>query len=143
MLILRDVFAGLGRLDEVQRSLGIGPNMLTRRRAAPVGAGLLEHRRYSARPPQDEYVLTDRGRDFRGILMALLVPGNRHFVPEGASVVGVDAVTGTLAEPVVVDRCTGRLLTERDFTIAVSPAAPPALQTRLARARATLEEPAA
>ena len=139
MLILRNAFAGLGRLDEFQRSLGIAPNMLTRRLATPVEAGLLEHRRYSARLPRDEYVLTDQGRDFRGLLMALLAFGNRHFAPEGASVV----VTGTLAEPGVVDRCTGRLLTERDFTIAAGPAAPPALQTHLARARPTLEGPAA
>ena len=65
MLILRDAFAGMTRFDEFQQSLGIAPNMLTRRLAALVESGLLERRRYSERPPRDEYLLTERGRDFR------------------------------------------------------------------------------
>ena len=86
ILILRDAFAGMTRFDEFQKSLGIAPNMLTRRLDALVEAGLLERRRYSERPPRDEYVLTERGRDFRPVLIALLAWGNRHFAPEGASV---------------------------------------------------------
>ena len=73
--------------------------MLTRRLQALVEAGLLEKRRYSARPPRYEYVLTERGRDFRPVLLALLAYGNRHFAPEGASVMVVDAITGEPAEP--------------------------------------------
>src|SRR5215216_4639284 len=42
MLILRDAFAGVTRFDEFQRSLGIAPNMLARRLAALVDAGMLE-----------------------------------------------------------------------------------------------------
>ena len=95
---------GLTRFDEFQKSLGIAPNMLTRRLAALVEAGLLERRRYSERPPRDEYVLTERGRDFRPVLLALLACGNRHFAPEGASVQIVDADTGEPADPVLVDR---------------------------------------
>ena len=45
MLILRDAFAGKTRFDEFQQSLGIAPNMLTRRLAALVEAG---HARASA-----------------------------------------------------------------------------------------------
>ena len=90
ILILRDALAGLRRFDEFQKSLGIAPNMLTRRLNALVEAGLLERRRYSERPPRDEYVLTARGRDFRPVLIALLAWGNRHFAPEGASVQLVD-----------------------------------------------------
>ena len=65
ILILRDAFGGLTRFDEFQKSLGIAPNMLTRRLAALVEAGMLERRRYNERPPRDEYVLTERGRDLR------------------------------------------------------------------------------
>src|ERR1700740_3700534 len=86
MLILRDAFHGFTRFDEFQASLGIAPNMLTRRLGALVAAGLLERRRYSERPPRDEYVLTAQGRDFRPILVALLAWGNKHFTPEGPSV---------------------------------------------------------
>ena len=45
---------------------------------------MLERRRYSEHPPRDEYVLTERGRDFRPVLLAMLAWGNRHFAPEGA-----------------------------------------------------------
>ncbi len=90
ILILRDAFAGMTRFDEFQKSLKIAPNMLTRRLSALVDAGFFERRRYSEKPPRDEYVLTERGRDFRPVLIALLAFGNRHFAPEGASVMIAD-----------------------------------------------------
>ena len=65
ILILRDAFAGMTRFDAFQKSLGIAPNMLTRRLTALVEAGLLQRRRYNEHPPRDEYLLTNRGRDFR------------------------------------------------------------------------------
>ena len=133
MLILRDAFAGLTRFDEFQKNLGIAPNMLSRRLAALVEAGMLERRRYSARPPRDEYVLTERGRDFRDVLMVLLAFGNRHFAPEGESVRIVDAKTGAPADPVLVDRRTGRRLAGPDYKIAVGPAMAAAISASLAR----------
>src|ERR1700740_269742 len=102
ILILRDAFHGLTRFDEFQESLGIAPNMLARRLKALVEAGLLERRAYSARPPRYEYVPTERGREFRAVLITLLAFGNRHFAPEGKSVTIVDAQTGVEADPVVV-----------------------------------------
>ena len=86
MLILRDAFGGTTRFDDFQQSLGIEPNMLARRLAALVEAGLLERRRYSERPPRDEYVLTDRGRDFKPVLVALVAFGKKHFAAPGGAV---------------------------------------------------------
>src|ERR671937_3196106 len=94
ILILRDALHGFTRFDQFQSSLGIAPNMLARRLNALVEAGLLERRRYSEHPPRYEYVLTARGRDFRSVLIALMAWGNRHFAPEGASVLLVDRKTG-------------------------------------------------
>jgi DNA-binding HxlR family transcriptional regulator len=123
ILILRDASLGLTRFDEFQESLGIAPNILTRRLKVLVEAGLLERRRYSERPPRDEYVLTQTGRDFRPVLWALLAWGNKHFAPEGASVVIVDSKTGAPAEPVLVDRSSGRSLEPPAFRSAAGPAA--------------------
>ena len=86
MLILRDAFGGTTRFDDFQQSLGIAPNMLARRLAALVEAGLLERRRYSERPPRDEYVLTERGRDFKPVLIALVAFGKKHFAAPGRTV---------------------------------------------------------
>src|SRR4249920_4238860 len=94
ILILRDALHGLTRFDQFQKSLDIAPNMLTRRLNALVESGLLERRPYSEHPPRYEYLLTERGRDFRPVLWALLAWGNRHFAPEGASVIVVDTETG-------------------------------------------------
>src|ERR1700728_349239 len=107
ILILRDALRGVTRFEDVRRSLGVAPNMLTRRLGALVEAGLLERRRYSEHPPRDEYVLTERGWDFRPVLLSLLAWGNRHFAPEGPSVEIVHRVTGLPADPVLVDRHTG------------------------------------
>ena len=86
ILILRDAFAGVTRFDDFQQSLGIAPNMLARRLAALVDAGMLERRRYSERPPRDEYVLSERGRDFRPVLVELVAFGRKHFAAPGHSV---------------------------------------------------------
>src|SRR3954467_9542296 len=118
ILILRDALYGLTRFDEFQKSLGIAPNMLTRRLVALVEAGLLERHRYSEHPPRDEYRLTERGRDFRPVLLAMLAWGNRHFATEGASVQIVDAMTGAVADPVLVDGKTGRALVGPDYVLA-------------------------
>src|SRR5882672_2675775 len=122
ILILRDAFAGLTRFDQFQTSLDIAPNMLTRRLKSLVEAGLLERRRYSERPPRDEYLLTERGRDFRPVLWSLLAWGNKHLAPEGKSVIIVDGETGTIAEPVLVDAVSGRALTTPPFRTAAGPA---------------------
>lgn len=123
ILILRDAFLGSTRFDQFQKSLDIAPNMLTRRLNALVASGLLERRRYNERPPRFEYVLTARGRDFRPVLWALLAWGNKHFAPEGASVVIVDSETGVVAEPVMVDKTSGRLLAAPVFRTVPGPAA--------------------
>jgi DNA-binding HxlR family transcriptional regulator len=132
ILILRDALRGTTRFDEFQKSLGIAPNMLTRRLNALVNAGLLERRPYCEHPPRYEYVLTPRGRDFRPVLIALLAWGNRHFAPEGASVQLVDARTGKPAEPILVDRVTGRPITEADHRQAPGPAANAQVRARYA-----------
>jgi DNA-binding HxlR family transcriptional regulator len=132
ILILRDALHGLTRFDQFQKSLGIAPNMLARRLNALVDAGLLERRRYSEHPPRDEYVLTARGRDFRPVLVALLAWGNRHFAPEGASVLLVDAKTGAAVEPILVDRATGRPIKEPDYAFAPGAAATEGVRQRYA-----------
>ena len=118
-----DALHGLTRFDDFQRSLGIAPNMLARRLNGLVASGLLERRRYNERPPRDEYVLTERGRDFRPVVLSLLAWGNRHFAPEGASVMLVDRTTGAPVELILVDRATGRPIDEADFGLVPGPAA--------------------
>jgi DNA-binding HxlR family transcriptional regulator len=133
ILILRDAFHGFTRFDQFQKSLDIAPNMLTRRLNALVESGLLERRPYNEHPPRHDYVLTERGRDFRPVLAALLAWGNRHFAPEGESVVLVDRETGAVADPVVVDRLSGRPISDANFVSIAGPAADALTRRRYAR----------
>jgi len=133
ILILRDAFTGASRFDDFQKSLGIAPNMLTRRLKTLVDSGLLEKRLYSDKPARYEYVLTQKGRDFRPVLWTLIAWGNKYFAPEGESVVIVDTATGERADPVLIDRGTGRLLQAPDFAVAPGPAATERTRRRYAK----------
>ncbi|KWR90259.1 winged helix-turn-helix transcriptional regulator [Cupriavidus sp. IDO] len=132
ILILREAFYGTTRFDEFQKNLAIAPNMLTRRLAGLVEEGLLERRQYSERPPRYEYVLTDIGRDFRPVMLALLAWGNKHFAPEGVSVQLVDKETGKTVQPLLVDAESGEPLRIGRHVVAPGPAAGESLRKRLA-----------
>ena len=142
ILILRDAFYGLTRFDQFRKSLGVAPNMLTRRLNALVEAGMLERHRYQDHPPRDEYLLTARGRDFHPVLLALLAWGNRQFAPEGASVQIARVSSGgpgnpaeaepVPVDPVVVDRATGEPIEGPGFALVPGPAADERLRRRLA-----------
>ncbi len=133
ILILRDALYGLTRFDEFQKSLDIAPNMLTRRLNALVDEGLLERHLYCEKPPRYEYRLTERGHDFRPVLLALMAWGNKHFAPEGASVVLLDANTGKKVDPVLVDGATGKKINEKDHVMGAGPAASERILRRIAR----------
>ena len=73
----------------------------------------------------------------------MLAWGNRHFAPEGATTQIVDSRTGQPAEPVLVDRATGRPLPAPDYMLAAGPAATAGTQRRLARGSRLLAATAA
>jgi DNA-binding HxlR family transcriptional regulator len=115
MLILRDASLGLTRFDQFRTSLGIAPSILTKRLAMLTEEGLLEKRRYSERPPRDEYVLTDAGRDFLPVLAMIGAWGRKH---RGTGMTRyVDAETGKEVEPVAIDAVTGAKIGSRPYRV--------------------------
>ena len=133
MLILRDALHGYARFEEFRESLGVAPNILTTRLASLVEAGFLEKRQYSEHPPRYEYVPTQRGRDFRPVLLSLMAFGNRHFAPEGAMVEVVNTKTGKPADIGVFDRATGLPIAAPDYAMVPGPAANARIRKRYAR----------
>jgi DNA-binding HxlR family transcriptional regulator len=133
MLILRDALHGYRRFDEFRASLGVAPNILTTRLAALVEAGMLEKRQYCAHPPRYEYLPTQRGRDFRPVLLSLMAFGNRHFAPEGALVEVVDTRTGKPADIAAFDRLTGEPIAAPHYAMVPGPAATARIRARYAR----------
>jgi DNA-binding HxlR family transcriptional regulator len=132
LMILRDAVQGLSKFDQFEKSLGVAPNILTQRLNALVETGFLERRPYQERPVRHEYVLTELGRDFVPVLTTLAAFGNRHFAVEGIASQMVEAATGLPAEPVVVDRRTGKPIDAPDFIYAAGPVAGPEVLARVA-----------
>jgi DNA-binding HxlR family transcriptional regulator len=132
ILILRDVFDGFTRFDDLQRNLGISPSMLARRLTALTDAGLLERRRYSERPPRDEYVLTERGEAFRPVLLALYAWSEEHVTGRARKLTVIDRDTGAEIDPVVVDRNSGRPVEDLNVAFTAGPNAAEPMRARYA-----------
>ncbi|SRR5690606_5827350 len=76
-LILRDVWVGFNRFDDIQRDLGISRKVLADRLRTLVESGMLVRRQYSERPPRYEYELTEKGYEFCTVLMTITAWGDR------------------------------------------------------------------
>lgn len=75
-LILRDVWVGLNRFDQLQADLGISRKVLTERLNHLVGEGVLERRPYDNRP-RYEYHLTEKGSELVDVLMVMVGWGDK------------------------------------------------------------------
>jgi DNA-binding HxlR family transcriptional regulator len=78
LLIIRDVFLGRRRFDQLQESLGIARNVLTDRLNRLVDEGVLERVLYSERPERYEYRLTSMGGDLNIALAAFRQWGDQY-----------------------------------------------------------------
>ena len=78
LLIIRDVFLGIRRFDDIQRDLGVARNILQARLERLVEEGILVKRPYQERPLRCEYRLTEKGADLWPVLVALLQWGDRY-----------------------------------------------------------------
>ena len=77
VLILRELFSGNHRFDEIQAMTGATPQMVATRLKQLEADGVVERRRYSQRPPRFEYHLTEKGTDFWPVMMALRAWGEK------------------------------------------------------------------
>ena len=75
-LVLRDVWVGLSRFDQIQADLGISRKVLTERLDHLVHHGVVERRPYDNRP-RYEYVLTPKGTELVDLLMVMAGWGDR------------------------------------------------------------------
>jgi len=78
LLIIRDVFLGVHRFDQLLDSLGVARNVLADRLNRLVDEGVLKRVRYSERPQRFEYHLTRKGMDLNVALTALRQWGDEY-----------------------------------------------------------------
>ncbi len=117
-LVLRDVFFGMRRFDQIQVDLGIPRAVLAQRLDRLVAEGMLEKRQYEERPPRYEYRLTDKGREFWSVLAAMWRwASDWQWGDDRPGVVLKDRATGRVVRPVVVDETTGEPLDVRTLRV--------------------------
>ena len=123
-LILRDVWLGRRRFDQIQRNLELSRKVLADRLDTLVGGGLLERRPYQERPPRDEYVLTPKGQEMIGVLLALISWGDRWTAAEaGPPMLIRHERCGKLAEAQVTCSCCGDPLHAKEVRLEPGPGA--------------------
>lgn len=95
LLILRDVFRGLHRFEELRSDLGIARPVLSDRLAKLVDGGILTRVPYEEHPPRYEYRLTEMGFELSPALVALMRWGDRWLSGGEAGVVLYHGACGT------------------------------------------------
>src|ERR1700742_363732 len=126
LLIVRNVFLGLRRFDQIQANLGIARNVLQARLEKLVEQGVLERAPYQQRPARYEYRLTEKGLDLWPIVVSLMQWGDRHTPSPGGSPVLLEhrGCGGRNEEPHNYESC-GERLSARDSRAQPGPGASP------------------
>jgi DNA-binding HxlR family transcriptional regulator len=136
LLVIRDIFAGFRRFDEIQRDLGVARNVLSSRLQTLIEEGIVERRPYSENPPRDEYFLTEKGIDLWPVLVTMMRWGDRHGDwPQGPPlVIRHKNCGGVMDDHLTCERC-GERLWAREAYAAPGPGATPRVAERYERLR--------
>jgi DNA-binding HxlR family transcriptional regulator len=126
LLVVRNVFLGLRRFDEIQANLGVARNVLQSRLTKLVDEGVLERRLYQERPPRHEYRLTEKGLDLWPTVVALMQWGDRYAAPPAGPPVLLEhrECGGRVDEHRTCEKC-GKRLSVRDARALPGPGASP------------------
>jgi DNA-binding HxlR family transcriptional regulator len=110
-LIVRDLFAGMTKFEDIRRDLGIASNILAARLDDLESNGVVKRRQYQSTPARHEYLLTPMGRDLYPVIATLLAFGDKWLSePDGppALTVHTDCGRVTTAKTVCAE-CGGEL----------------------------------
>jgi DNA-binding HxlR family transcriptional regulator len=143
VLILRELFVGRRRFDQIQAELGIASNVLSERLSTLVDEGIAERSRYSEHPARFEYRLTEKGRDLQPVMLELMKWGARHKpLPKGPMRVIVHTECGHEVEPVQTCSHCGGELDQHNVRVPLGPGASAEQRRREAARKAELREAA-
>lgn len=78
LLVVRELFLGSRKFNDIAANTGAPRDILTTRLRRLEELGVIERRLYSERPERFIYVLTDKGKDLRPVMMALKHWGDAH-----------------------------------------------------------------
>lgn len=115
LLVLREVFLGARRFDQLARNTGAPRDVLTTRLRRLVDAGVLKKAAYSERPRRFEYQPTAAGLELEPVLMTLMAWGDRHLRPGDRPMV-IEHACGHELVPAVVCSACGEEAHHEDLT---------------------------
>jgi DNA-binding HxlR family transcriptional regulator len=134
-LIMRDLFLGLTRYDDLQRSTGVTNATLSDRLKLLDRNGLIERQKYQSRPDRYEYRLTPRGREVGLVLLAMMQVGDKWNLAglDGPPLHLVDGKSGHRAKVVLIDAETGDQINPKRVMVEAGPGADELTKWRAAR----------
>ena len=122
-LILRDIWVGFTRFEQLQADLGISRKVLTERLNHLVDRGVLERRAYDRRP-RWEYVLTEKGLELVDVLMVMVAWGDKWLAgAAGAPVLYRHHACGEISHVDLTCAHCGKPMHARDVDVLPGPGA--------------------
>ena len=123
LLIVRDVFLGVRRFEDIRRDLGISKKVLTDRLATLIERGILV--KHATERGFEEYRLTRKGIDLHDVVVAVKQWGDTWEAPNGPP---LDLVheCGNVTRAIYVCDCCGENVT----AFSVTPQAGPGMRSK-------------
>lgn len=126
LLIVRDLLFGITRFEAIQRDLGISRKVLAERLATLAEQGIVDRAPYQEHPPRHDYVLSRKGVELAGVLLAMKAWGDRWACPDaGPPLVLRHDRCGAVTEVVPACSHCGDPLRPSEVTAMLGPGAAP------------------
>jgi DNA-binding HxlR family transcriptional regulator len=117
-LVLRSIFTGLRRFDEIHRDTAMATNILSERLSWLAAQGVIRAHEHGGR--RFEYRLTEKGIDYYPVLLMLLQWGDNYYVsPEGPPLLLRHKADSHDLEPAVTCSCCSQPVEPHQVTFEV------------------------
>jgi DNA-binding HxlR family transcriptional regulator len=116
LLVLREVFFGVRRFDQIAQNTGASRDILAARLRKLVDAGVLAKHQYEQHPPRYEYVLTEMGQALHVVLLTLMDWGDRY-VTQGEPPTVLAHSCGAVLQPLTVCAHCGQPVSPDDMRV--------------------------
>ncbi|GLQ25146.1 transcriptional regulator [Algimonas ampicilliniresistens] len=102
-LILRSIYTGINRFDEILADTAIATNILSERLAWLEEIGMIRPKQYHSNPPRYEYRLRSKGVDYYHALLMLQKWGDTYYcAPEGPPLLLTHKLCDSSLDPKVI-----------------------------------------
>jgi DNA-binding HxlR family transcriptional regulator len=123
-LILRDLFVGMARFEDIRQDLGVASNVLAARLDTLERHGIVDRYPYQTAPVRHEYLLTAKGLDLYPTLVTLLAWGDK-WLSDAPPVLIVHRDCGRASSAITVCSKCGGEVNAATTTAVVGPGAEP------------------